>query len=126
MDKKTKAESVIHSLNKVFSLPEALNLLKPEWKALNESSGVPSTGFCYIASEVLFHAIGGKQEGLDVYFQKIPNGTHWWISFQDQIFDPTASQLPKNFVYSGRRGAFLTKKPSKRAETLAKIAKVDI
>ncbi len=121
-----KSKDIIQKLDLVFSTEEARKLLKKYWSDINSASGIPSTGFCYIASEVLFHALGGRAVGLKVLNQKIEIGTHWWIEHNENIYDPTAKQLPVGFRYEGKGGNFLTSKPSKRAVRLAEIAGIKL
>lgn len=102
-------------------------------------SGIGTAGHCYIASEALYHMLGGKESGLkpcngrlwDIQdMGNIACATsgiqHWWLEDEDgNIIDATADQFPDGFPYeSGRGRGFLTAKPSKRARILMeRIAK---
>ena len=121
-----QAKEIIERLNAVFDRPEALALLKPYWRRVNQESGIAATGFCYIASEVLFHAMGGRKGGYCVKLQKIASGTHWWVEKDGITMDPTSSQLTPGFTYEGRGGTFLTTKPSARAVKLAAMAGIKV
>lgn len=97
------------------------NLLKPEYTRINKFN--PTYGHCYIACEALYHLLGGKQSGLDVYRARDADGVvHWWLKDGVEIIDPTKDQylsIGKRPPYdNGKKGGFLTKKPSKRAEFL--------
>lgn len=99
----------------------AKHLLKPHWKTKNIESGIDSTGFCYIASEVLFHMLGGLSSGYKPRYYKInEQETHWWL-YNDKtgdIIDPTFDQFPFKIDYSkGKKACFLTgyNKISKKA-----------
>lgn len=80
-------------------------------------------GHCYVAAEALYHLFGSKA-GFVPYVYKHPNGvTHWWLAHPESgdVLDPTAPQLKgsKRAIYSsGRRHAFRTAAPSKRAQEL--------
>lgn len=130
-------QAVLSLLNRAY--PRATFLLRHDWWKLNINSGIPCTGFCYIAAEVAYHMLGGKQEGFQVWFARVPDWfvlpnaqtrivkmTHWWLEDKDGFFDPTAKQFTQGMlgiVYAnGRRGGFLTRDISKRAAMLRDIA----
>jgi hypothetical protein len=74
----------------------------------------PPKDKCYPASELLYHLLGGKEEG----YVPMRGNHHWWLEHRDSktILDPTAAQYPGGFDYSvGRGGGFLTKHLSQRA-----------
>jgi hypothetical protein len=82
---------LISQLRSTFAWPAARNLLYPQWRHLQPASA----GFCYMASEIIYHAFGGPPSGLrlqvatpdDMY-------THYWLrDSDDMIIDPTADQL---------------------------------
>src|SRR5262245_52606336 len=93
--------------------------------ALRAPGDHPLKGYCYVASEALYHLAGGKGAGLAVYRCSLPGaGSHWWLVGQEgQIIDPTAEQFPEPPPYStGARTAFLSRKPSTRtSELLARV-----
>lgn len=96
------------------------DLLKGRWKHQEH----PLDGHCYIATEALYHLLNGEryQPYFASYLDKVGKATHWWLVDKKtgEIFDPTKEQyLPQQPPYNiGRRGGFLTKKPSKRCKTL--------
>lgn len=101
------------------------DLLSPEWAALRREGDHPLTGFCYVASEAMYHLAGGQGSGLSVYRCSLPTGgTHWWLcEASGQIIDLTAEQFTEPPAYAqGSRTHFLSQKPSGRASKL--IAKV--
>ena len=76
-------------------------------------------GHCYHAAEAVYHLAGGKAAGLTPVVGKLGNKTHWWLERADgSVVDPTAAQLPDDYDYRGRRCGFLTRQPSKRAQTV--------
>lgn len=83
-------------------------------------SGIGTAGHCYIASEALYHMLGGKGSGLKPCNGRLGDTQHWWLEDGDgNVIDPTADQFPDGFPYeSGRGRGFLTAKPSKRARIL--------
>jgi 5-methylcytosine-specific restriction endonuclease McrA len=97
------------------------DLLSAEWAASRREGDHPLTGYCYVASEALYHLAGGVASGLSVYRCPLPGGrSHWWLADSNgRIFDPTAEQFSIPPPYSqGTRTAFLSRKPSKRATKL--------
>lgn len=113
-------------LNLAFKKPEALALLRPDWRKENERSGIPSTGFCYIATEALYHMLGGRSSGLKPYCAVYEEGTHWWLEDETgKRLDPTSSQygeddppyhLGKGCGFQNGHG-----QPSKRAASLMRL-----
>lgn len=101
------------------------DLLSPEWAALRREGDHALKGFCYVATEALYHLAGGAEAGLSVYRCSLPNGgTHWWLVDRDgRIVDPTAEQFVEAPPYAkGRRTHFLSTRPSDRtARLLAKV-----
>tara|TARA_R110000737_G_scaffold86681_2_gene119382 strand:+ start:3222 stop:4526 length:1305 start_codon:yes stop_codon:yes gene_type:complete len=91
------------------------DLLKKEY--LNIKGKNKFTGHCYIASECYYHL---TNKNLKVYHIKHENSTHWFIrDDKGKIIDLTAGQFKSPVPYEeGRRGAFLTKAPSKRCKIL--------
>jgi hypothetical protein len=97
------------------------DLLSPEWLAARREGDHPLKGYCYVASEALYHLAGGASSGLSVYRCALPEGgSHWWlIDSRGSIIDPTAEQFAERAPYStGVRTSFLSQKPSKRAMRL--------
>jgi hypothetical protein len=93
------------------------DLLKPEWRSDDPN---PVAGHCYLASEVCFHMVGGKEAGFKSMFIRHEGGPHWWIKGpKGEILDVTVSQFETPVPYEQSRGkGFLTRQPSKRAITL--------
>ena len=101
------------------------DLLTTYWKErLEKEDHDPTAGHCYAAAEALYHFLGGKHSHYIPHVGKIDeDGTHWWLQDKNgNILDPTADQ----FYYKkesppydkGRGTGFLTKLPSKRAQTI--------
>ena len=95
------------------------DLLSKKWRAKVSSVGGVA-GHCYLAAEVCFHLLGGREEGWVACVANLGNDeTHWWLVNRDDgtICDPTWDQFSKPFDYSiGKRTGFLTRFPSKRAQ----------
>jgi hypothetical protein len=83
---------------------------------------VARRGNCYVASEALYHLLGGKGAGWTPCRVKIDNDTHWFLRHRSGlIVDPTRSQFKTEPPYAKARGSgFLTRQPSKRARKLMK------
>lgn len=78
-------------------------------------------GNCYVASEALFHLLGGKRAGWKPMSMSCNGDTHWFLKHASGlIVDPTAKQFGAMVpVYSRARGrGFLTAEPSARAKAL--------
>lgn len=80
-----------------------------------------TAGHCYVASQALWHLLGGSGSGYTPQVGPAPGGgTHWWLR-QDRtgrILDPTADQFPSYDYGTGTGKGFLTAEPSKRARVL--------
>jgi hypothetical protein len=98
------------------------DLLKRDYREANKTNA--TYGHCYTASEALYHMLGGKASGLRPANGRDANGVvHWWVKSKDgRIIDPTATQYTSiglNPPYEvGKGGGFLTKDPSRRAQTV--------
>ncbi len=92
------------------------NLLKPKF-----AGGVGGTsGHCYVASEAMYHMMGGKEAGLTPHFVHHEGQPHWFLKRHDgTVIDPTADQFTTPVPYEKSIGkGFLTKQPSKRAQQI--------
>lgn len=90
------------------------------------------TGQCYVVAEAVWHAFGGKKSGWTPMVMRLPGGTplkngaclyaatHWYLRWDADgaVLDPTVAQFLFPIPYYGRGCGFLTKAPSKRAQTL--------
>ncbi len=92
------------------------DLLKPGYKP---------GAHCYVASEALYHLLGGKEAGFKPMNVKHEGVQHWFLlSNKGVVIDVTADQFSTPVPYDQARGrGFLTKKPSKRAQTLIERVK---
>lgn len=106
------------------------DLLKPEYRKLENRHR--TTGHCYIASEALYHLIGGKDRVSSYSGRDSENDTHWWLvdKVTGEIYDPTAEQYyhenEKPPYENGRPCGFLTRVPSKRCAVLLERVKEKI
>ena len=92
-----------------------------------------TAGHCYVASEVLFHALGGKEAGYTVWGMIWEGSQHWWLRSPnvlgepEDVIDPTWDQFDRLPDYAaGKRRSFLTNHPSKRAVQMAARAGIDL
>lgn len=93
------------------------DLRKPKYR----ESPNPMTGHCYVASEALYHLLGGRESGWVPHSIKHEGDQHWYLKNKTNgvIIDPTASRFRTPVPYHHGRGkGFLTKEPSKRAQQL--------
>lgn len=90
-------------------------------------------GHCYVASEALYHLLGGKAAGWvpmvgpGVAMHGLPAGTHWFLRRDPfhWLYDVTAAQFPDGYPnYDRAHGSgFLTGSPSKNAAEVIRRAK---
>ena len=92
------------------------DLLKPEY----EDAGHPMAGHCYVASEALYHLLGGKASGLTPARIRHEGSMHWFLRLPGGfVLDPTADQFDTPVPYDDARGSgFLTRAPSRRTQRL--------
>lgn len=91
-------------------------LRRPPWRG----SPNPVAGHCYVASEALWHLLGGSDSVWRPYGMSHEDASHWWLQHDDgTILDATADQFSTPVPYrQGRRRAFLTQTPSHRAKVV--------
>ena len=77
-----------------------------------------TAGHCYVASEALYHLLGGKGGGWTPQFVTHEGGPHWFLKHSGgRVLDPTSDQFSTPVPYDQGRGkGFLTALPSKRAQ----------
>ena len=68
------------------------DLLKPAYREQNREN--PLFGHCYVASEALYHLLGGRASGwYPVHARDAENIVHWWLEkASGERLDPTAGQ----------------------------------
>ena len=108
------------------------DLLRGKWRKL-AISGHPMTGHCYVATEALYHLLGGREGGWQPRMLSFDNDrdwgpggeSHWWLENADgRRIAATADQFATPVPYErGRHKAFVTNarlgaNPSGRAQTL--------
>ena len=79
-------------------------------------------GNCYVASEALYHLLGGKSAGWLPCVMQFGSDTHWFLRHKPTglVLDPTVAQFGGRTpdYTKGRGTGFLTREPSKRAGEL--------
>ena len=77
-------------------------------------------GNCYVASEALYHLLGGKDAGWKPMYIKHEGESHWFLQHKSgMILDITVSQFQSIPNYSNAKGkGFLTRSPSRKARKL--------
>jgi GNAT superfamily N-acetyltransferase len=89
-------------------------LRKPEYRGAANCLA----GHCYVASEALYHLLGGKDAGWTPMHISHEGGPHWFLKnrHSGKILDATADQFETPVPYHlGKGKGFLTSLPSKRA-----------
>jgi len=122
MNKITK-ESVSASL--VLIGPK---FLKPEW-ASKWAKDRPTTGYCYLVSEILYHYIYTEAKPK---VMRVNGGTHWFLVDNGVVVDWTGNQFDCEVPYEEGRGCgfFVGSvktnrgKISKKSYELAKILEI--
>ena len=112
-DELSKNEALVGPL--VDSLTD--DLRKPKYRGHQN----PLTGHCYVASEALYHLMGGRKSDWVPHNIKHEGDQHWYLKNRatGEIIDPTAGQFQTPVPYHlGRGEGFLTAEPSKRAAEL--------
>ncbi len=82
-------------------------------------------GHCYVASEAIYHLLGGKRKGWKPMFVRHENESHWFIQHKDgAIVDITCLQFNTPVRHREAKGkGFLTHRPSKRGREIIKRVK---
>lgn len=103
------------------------DLLKPNYRRLVEAGANPMTGHCYVATEALWHLLGGSRSPYKTMVIRHEGGTHWFLLGDDgTIIDATKEQFRTPVPYELARGnGFMTTtpKPSARARTVIQRVK---
>jgi len=102
------------------TLPRCNDLRRRPW----QDHPCPVAGHCYVASEALYHLLGGAAAGFTVHFIRHEDAPHWFLRDPaGQVLDLTAAQFETSVPYEeAKRKGFLTKRPSARAGDLAQRA----
>lgn len=90
------------------------DLRKPQYRG----SANCMAGHCYVASEALYHLLGGKEAGWTPMHVSHEGGPHWYLKnrHSGKILDATSDQFQTPVPYHlGKGKGFLTALPSKRA-----------
>lgn len=93
------------------------DLRRKPWKG----SPNPMAGHCYVASEALYHLLGGPNSDWKPEFVSHEGSPHWYLRNRvtDEVMDVTSTQFDTPVPYHlGRGKGFLTKQPSKRAQVV--------
>lgn len=78
-------------------------------------------GNCYVASEALYHLLGGKRAGWTPKRVRFAGDVHWFLQHRSgMVLDVTRAQFGRvRPPYErARGGGFLTRRPSRRARKL--------
>lgn len=122
----TRRQAFTAQLRSVFDSDAARALRRDPWRS--DPHAVDSAGHCYVACEVLWHALGAHVSGLIPTQMRHEGASHWFLRDPETgaIVDPTRDQFhvpPSAAEYARGRGrGFLTRAPSRRARQLAALA----
>jgi len=115
------------NINRAIQMSLSAELLKPCYRKLKRRNRY--TGHCYVASEALYHLLGGSRSGFIPQVLRHEGGTHWYLKHRTtgEIRDLTFKQFRSPVPYhKGRGSGFLTLKPSKRARIVMKRARLHL
>ena len=102
---KNREDQAMKRIQKFLRKPQAEQFLKPAF-----ANGThPYSGHCYVASQSLYHMLGGEEEGYSAYQMEHEGVSHWFLkNSKGRILDPTWRQFKTKPDYSqARRSAFL-------------------
>lgn len=116
-------EGVVNRLERLcIAVRQALtdDLRRSPWRGHSNRMA----GHCYVASEALWHLLGGPESGWTPQFVRHEGQPHWYLRRYAVIIDLTASQFVTAPAYHlGKGKGFLTKAPSRRAATVIQRVK---
>jgi hypothetical protein len=94
------------------------DLLKPKYRKMSGKNKF--TGHCYVASEALWHLLGGRESDYFPHVLRHNGDTHWFLkSSAGKVVDITCKQFSLSPDYAiATRCSFLTEKPSQRCRKL--------
>jgi GNAT superfamily N-acetyltransferase len=102
---KNREDQAMKRIQKFLRKPQAEQFLKPAF-----ANGThPYSGHCYVASQSLYHMLGGEEAGYSAYQMEHEGVSHWFLrNSKGRILDPTWRQFQTKPDYSqARRSAFL-------------------
>lgn len=120
---KTEVQRLVNAVGQVCA--DRPDLLRPEYAAKVARGAHPLTGHCYVATEALWHLLGGTRSGWRPHQGKVGGGSHWWLVGPDgAVADVTARQFSQPVDYSaGKARGFLTARPSTRARVVLRAVR---
>lgn len=93
-------------------------LRRPEWRGERN----PLAGHCYVASEALYHLLGGARSGWRPVFLRHEGKPHWFLRHRElgAIADPTALQFasPPRHELGVPKGFLTGERASRRAQVV--------
>lgn len=97
------------------------DLVHPKFKAIAAKNPRPYACLCALATEALFHVLGGREAGFRPFKIAEHEGTdHWFLRGPTgEIIDATVEQFVNPPPYESAKGTtFMTQEPSKRCRLL--------
>lgn len=112
----TKAQAALMKRIRAKLTPD---LLAPEYgRPDRRTRGGKVRGHCYVASEALYHLLGGPSSGWFPCQGRVEGVSHWWLeNDKGDVLDPTVAQFERvpDYLNVGQPRGFLTRQPSARA-----------
>lgn len=102
------------------------DLLKPEYRARNRKN--PMAGHCAVATQSLYHLLGGKHAGYTPMQLQHEGASHWFLRARDgHVLDATADQFRTPVPYAeGVARGFMTPRHGRRVQPPSQRAQVVI
>lgn len=119
----TASQLTVEDVSRAIVASLTPDLLKKQYRVLARNK---FTGHCYVASEALFHMLGGRDSDYVPETVKHERSQHWYLRNKKtrRVIDLTKRQFVEPVPYEKGRGCgFLTRQPSKRAQILIERAK---
>ena len=103
---RNREDSVLRRIQKFLKKPEAVKFVKA---GIYRKGKHPYWGHCYVASEVLYHMLGGESSGYEVFQMEHENQSHWFLKNRNgRVLDPTWQQFTTKPDHSkARRTPFM-------------------
>jgi hypothetical protein len=108
--------NIKHLKNKIksqFTDENAKKFLSSYWRNKRKSSGIESTGFCYLASSSFKHLVDDSENYVVKKWKKTGDDSHFWVEnkLTGEIIDLTGDQYIDGFSdYSNNKNTMNRKK----------------
>ena len=102
------------------------DLLKPSYRMSNRKN--PMAGHCAVATQSLYHLLGGKRAGYTPMQLWHEGASHWYLRAKDgHVLDATADQFRTSVPYhEGVARGFMTPRQGRRTQPPSRRAQMVI